>query len=72
VTRAVTWLARSGVDQFLDLGSGLPTIDNVHEAARRVNPDAQVVYVDNDGPTDGPVIDFRLLGRVVVGRGRRG
>lgn len=46
--RAVTFLAAAGIDQFLDLGSGLPTSDNVHQVAGRVNPDVRVVYVDND------------------------
>ncbi|MDF5756578.1 SAM-dependent methyltransferase [Spongiactinospora sp. TRM90649] len=46
--RAVRTLAEAGVEQFLDIGSGLPTQDNVHEVARRVNPAARVVYVDND------------------------
>jgi SAM-dependent methyltransferase len=36
------------VRQFLDLGSGLPTADNVHQVAQRYAPDAKVVYVDND------------------------
>ncbi len=44
--RAVTVLAQSGVDQFLDLGSGIPTVGNVHEIAQRVNPAARVAYVD--------------------------
>jgi hypothetical protein len=48
VGRAVRFCAEQGVDQFLDLGSGLPTMDNVHEVARRAIPDATVVYVDND------------------------
>jgi S-adenosyl methyltransferase len=48
LVRAVTWLAELGVDQFLDVGSGLPTMNNVHEAAQRVNPACRVVYVDND------------------------
>jgi S-adenosyl methyltransferase len=48
VGRAVRYCAEQGVDQFLDVGSGLPTMDNVHEVARRVTPDAAVVYVDND------------------------
>jgi len=48
LVRAVTHLARQGIDQFIDLGTGLPTSPNVHEAARSVNPDAKVVYVDND------------------------
>jgi hypothetical protein len=46
--RAVTFLARQGIDRFLDIGSGLPTAGNAHEAAQRVNPKARVVYVDND------------------------
>ncbi|MGV9415757.1 SAM-dependent methyltransferase [Nocardia sp. NPDC003693] len=48
LVRAVDEMARSGIDQFLDMGSGLPTADNVHQVAQRVNPDARVVYVDND------------------------
>src|SRR5262245_11635686 len=36
------------VRQFIDLGSGLPTADNVHQVAQRYAPDAKVVYVDND------------------------
>ena len=46
--RAVRYCAGQGIRQFLDLGSGLPTMDNVHEVARRVIPEASVVYVDND------------------------
>ncbi|HMA46674.1 MAG TPA: SAM-dependent methyltransferase [Frankiaceae bacterium] len=46
--RAVQFLAAAGVDQFLDLGSGIPTVGNVHEIAQRVNPRARVVYVDVD------------------------
>ncbi|PXX52851.1 S-adenosyl methyltransferase [Nocardia tenerifensis] len=46
--RAVRDLARDGIRQFIDLGSGLPTADNVHQVARRHAPDATVVYVDND------------------------
>lgn len=37
-----------GITQFLDIGSGLPTAQNVHEVAQTVDPDARVVYVDND------------------------
>ncbi|HVV24645.1 MAG TPA: SAM-dependent methyltransferase [Pseudonocardiaceae bacterium] len=44
--RAVNFLAQSGVDQFLDLGSGIPTVGNVHEIAQRANPAARVAYVD--------------------------
>ena len=46
--RAVRHLCAAGIDQFLDLGSGIPTVGNVHEVAQQVNPQARVVYVDND------------------------
>jgi hypothetical protein len=47
--RAVRFLAgERGVRQFLDIGTGLPTVDNTHEIAQRVAPDARIVYVDND------------------------
>ncbi|MEO3867490.1 SAM-dependent methyltransferase [Nonomuraea sp. B12E4] len=47
--RVVRFLAgEAGVGRFLDLGAGLPTMENVHEVARQVNPAAAVVYVDND------------------------
>ncbi|MEU6537921.1 SAM-dependent methyltransferase [Streptomyces sp. NPDC047000] len=47
--RAVTLLADGlGVRQFLDVGTGLPTVDNTHEIAQRIAPDARIVYVDND------------------------
>lgn len=45
--RAVHYLAsEAGIDQFLDLGSGIPTAGNVHEIAHRYNPQARVAYVD--------------------------
>lgn len=47
--RAVTFLAgEAGIRQFLDIGTGLPTVDNTHEVAQRIAPDARIVYVDND------------------------
>ncbi|GAA0253755.1 SAM-dependent methyltransferase [Cryptosporangium japonicum] len=47
--RAVTFLAgEAGIDQFLDVGTGLPTSPNVHEVAQALTPSARVVYVDND------------------------
>ncbi|MFC7384836.1 SAM-dependent methyltransferase [Sphaerisporangium rhizosphaerae] len=47
--RAVRHLAgEAGIAQFLDIGTGLPTVDNTHEVAQRVNPASRVVYVDND------------------------
>ena len=48
LTRAVTWVAGQGVRQFLDVGSGLPTADNTHQAAQAVDESCRVVYVDND------------------------
>jgi hypothetical protein len=39
---------QTDIDQFLDLGSGLPTAENVHQVVQRMRPDAQIVYVDND------------------------
>lgn len=44
------WCAE-GIDQFLELGSGLPTVDHVHTRARRVHPGARVAYVDWDPRT---------------------
>lgn len=44
--RTVRYLVGEGIDQFLDLGSGVPTAGNVHETAQAVNPSARVVYVD--------------------------
>jgi hypothetical protein len=47
--RAVRYLAGDAdIRQFLDVGTGLPTVDNTHEVAQRVAPDARIVYVDND------------------------
>jgi len=46
--RAAKWIALQGVRQFIDIGSGLPTVGNTHEVVRRVAPNARVVYVDND------------------------
>ncbi|MGW4638338.1 SAM-dependent methyltransferase [Sphaerisporangium sp. NPDC004334] len=47
--RAVHYLvAEAGIRQFLDVGAGLPTVDNTHEVAQRVAPECRVVYVDND------------------------
>jgi hypothetical protein len=46
--RAVRYMVGQGVAQFLDLGSGLPTVQNTHQIAQTVDPAARVVYVDND------------------------
>ncbi|KDA42198.1 SAM-dependent methyltransferase [Frankia sp. B2] len=47
--RAVAHLAgERGVHQFLDIGTGLPTMQNTHEVAQRIAPESRIVYVDND------------------------
>ena len=46
--RAVSYLIQAGIEQFIDLGSGIPTQENVHEIAQRGNSEARVIYVDND------------------------
>ncbi|MFI5696793.1 SAM-dependent methyltransferase [Kribbella sp. NPDC051586] len=45
----ITWLAEeAGVRRFIDAGSGLPTAENTHQIAQKVNADASVIYIDND------------------------
>jgi SAM-dependent methyltransferase len=46
--RAVRFCVSQGIDQFLDVGSGIPTVGNVHEVAQAEDPAARVVYVDID------------------------
>jgi hypothetical protein len=46
--RAVRYLAGSGISQFLDIGTGIPTSPNLHEIAQRITPRSRVVYADND------------------------
>ncbi|MCW2638309.1 MAG: hypothetical protein JWP76_615 [Dactylosporangium sp.] len=46
--RAVRYLCGLGIRQFVDLGSGIPTVGNVHEVAQSLDPGAEVVYVDMD------------------------
>jgi hypothetical protein len=49
LVRAVRYLAGEvGIRQFLDIGTGLPTMENTHEVAQRVAADSRIVYVDND------------------------
>ncbi|MEY9989328.1 hypothetical protein ABIE67_001360 [Streptomyces sp. V4I8] len=49
LARAVRHLAaEEGIRQFLDIGTGLPSVDNTHEIAQRVVPESRIVYVDND------------------------
>jgi hypothetical protein len=56
--RAVLLQVNSGIRQFLDIGSGIPTVGNVHEIAQRVAPDSRVLYVDRH---EGAVAHSRLL-----------
>jgi O-methyltransferase involved in polyketide biosynthesis len=46
--RGVRYMANQGITQFLDLGSGVPTVGNVHEVADSVHPGSRCVYVDNE------------------------
>lgn len=46
--RASAWLAGQGVDQFLDIGTGIPTAPNLHQIVQAVTPGARIVYADND------------------------
>jgi len=62
--RAAAWIARQGVRQFLDIGSGLPTVGNTHEVVQKIHPDARVVYVDND-----PMVELHSEG-IVEANGR--
>ncbi|MFJ4920770.1 SAM-dependent methyltransferase [Streptomyces sp. NPDC088725] len=48
MNRAVEWVVRGGVDQFLDIGTGIPTEPNLHQIVQRVNPKSRIVYTDND------------------------
>jgi hypothetical protein len=48
LARAVRYLAAQGIRQFLDIGTGLPTVENTHEVAQAAAPTSRVMYVDND------------------------
>ncbi|WP_024805146.1 SAM-dependent methyltransferase [Nocardia sp. BMG51109] len=48
LNRVIGSIAADGIRQFVDMGSGLPTVDNVHQVAQRHVPDARVAYIDND------------------------
>jgi hypothetical protein len=48
LTRAATWVANQGIEQFVDLGCGLPTAPTMHGTVLAVRPGARVAYVDND------------------------
>ena len=85
--RAVRYLVKEeGIRQFLDIGAGLPTVDNTHEVAQAVAPESRVVYVDNDplvlaharalltsapeGAADYIDADLRDVGRILTEAGR--
>jgi hypothetical protein len=46
--RAARFGAEQGIRQFLDIGSGMPTVGHVHEVVQKIDPASQVVYVDNE------------------------
>lgn len=46
--RTVLFMVHAGIRQFLDIGSGIPTVGNVHEIAQRANPECRIVYVDKE------------------------
>ncbi|MGW6057060.1 SAM-dependent methyltransferase [Streptomyces sp. NPDC055189] len=48
MNRATAWLASQGMDQFLDIGTGIPTEPNLHQIVQEIVPSARVVYTDND------------------------
>ncbi|WP_329210126.1 SAM-dependent methyltransferase [Streptomyces sp. NBC_00683] len=60
--RASGWLAQQGIDQFLDIGTGIPTSPNLHQIVQAVTPRARVVYADND-----PIV-LRHAEALMVGR----
>jgi SAM-dependent methyltransferase len=69
VKRAIEFLVtEAGIDQFIDIGPGLPTQANVHELVHGHNPDAHVVYVDNDPVvlSHGRALLQRVAGVAVV------
>ncbi|HEY9525284.1 MAG TPA: SAM-dependent methyltransferase [Thermopolyspora sp.] len=87
LSRAVRHLAGEvGIRQFLDIGTGLPTVDNTHEVAQRVAPECRIVYVDNDplvlaharallvgtpeGATDYIDADLREPGTILAAAGK--
>ena len=65
LARVVRFLAAdAGIRQFLDTGTGLPTVDNTHKVAQRIAPESRIVYVDND-PLVGRFMG--AAGRAVAG-----
>ena len=62
--RAVRYMVDAGITQFLDIGSGIPTVGNVHEVVHSIDPTARVVYVDHDP------IAVAHAGRLLAGQER--
>ncbi|KIF75726.1 methyltransferase [Streptomyces sp. 150FB] len=58
--RAVEWLARQGIDQYLDIGTGIPTEPNLHQIAQLADPASRIVYADND-----PVVLRHAVARLI-------
>ncbi|QIB41903.1 SAM-dependent methyltransferase [Streptomyces aureoverticillatus] len=46
--RAAAWLTHQGIDQFLDIGTGIPTEPNLHQIVQAITPSARIAYADND------------------------
>jgi SAM-dependent methyltransferase len=68
--RAVRFCVDRGIRQFLDIGSGIPTVGNVHEIAQAVDPASRVVYVDNEPAVlahSEPIIARNELATMVLG-----
>ncbi|HUK71801.1 MAG TPA: SAM-dependent methyltransferase [Streptosporangiaceae bacterium] len=68
--RAASWIARQGIRQFIDVGSGLPTVGNTHEVVQLVDQRCRVVYVDNDPMVPeqaGDLVTDRASVRVILG-----
>jgi hypothetical protein len=68
--RAARWIARRGIRQFIDIGSGLPTVRNTHEVVQEVDLQCRVVYVDNDPMVReqaGDLLTGRADVRVILG-----
>ncbi|MFZ3554251.1 SAM-dependent methyltransferase [Streptomyces sp. BH055] len=79
--RAAAWLADNGIDQYLDIGTGIPTEPNLHQIVQGIVPSARVAYADNDpivlrhaeallvshsaGATDYIQADVRRPGRIL-------
>ncbi|SDG53695.1 S-adenosyl methyltransferase [Sinosporangium album] len=59
--RSVRFMVNAGIRQFLDIGTGLPTLQNVHQVAQAIEPESRVAYVDND-----PVVGVH--GRAILAR----